>query len=197
MANRRREERPGSPGTTFPDRKVNKPRGRASMSGGAAATRPMGRYGDVVRSRDDILSGLVATKMESGMPVSGKRHVAPQPIVAPEGAMFAGQQAPGVRFRANEQMPYTVESGDTLTSIAQGAPNRPNRTNLLQSIWNWATPASMFPDNLRFEGNPMGLEQALYEIGQMNDLGTYLQPGQSLNLPQGMGYNIWGNPTRG
>jgi hypothetical protein len=55
----------------------------------------------------------------------------------------------------------------------------------------------MFPDSMRFEGNPIGLEQALYEIRQMNDLGTYLQPGQSLNLPQGMGYNIWGKPTRG
>ena len=105
-----------------------------------------GRYGDVVRSRDDMLKGLAAAKMESGMPVSGKRHVAPQPVVAPEGTMFSGQQAPGVRFRANDQMPYTVESGDTLTSIVQNAPNRPNRTNLLQSIWNMATPASRFPE---------------------------------------------------
>jgi hypothetical protein len=155
------------------------------------------RYGDVVRSRDDIIKGLAAAKMESGMPVSGKRHVAPQPVVAPKGTMFAGQQAPGVRFRASEQMPYTVKSGDTLTSIVQDAPNRPNRTNLLQSLWNLATPASMFPDSMRFEGNPIGLEQALYEIRQMNDLDRYLQPGQSLNLPQGMGHNIWGRPTRG
>ena len=153
------------------------------------------RYGDVVRSRNDMVKGLAAAKMESDMPMGRKRSVVPQPLVAPESTMFAGQQAPGVRFRANDQMPYTVERGDTLTSIVQNAPNRPNRTNLLQSIWNMATPASRFPDSLRFEGNPIGLEQALYEIKQMNDLGRYLQPGQRLNLPQGMGYNILGNPT--
>ena len=156
------------------------------------------RYGDVVRSRDDIMKGLAAAKMESGMPVSGKRHVAPQPVVAPEGTMFAGQEAPGVRFRASEQMPYTVERGDTLTSIVQSAPNRPNRTNLLQSIWNMATPASMFPDSMRFQGSPMDLNRAIWEIQMLNNMpNSNIVPSQSLRLPQGMGHNIWGKPTRG
>ena len=198
----------------------------------------MSRYGDVVRSRNDVLAGLAAIQgrmpMHAGpeshrdnpelkskgsgststdrrvppgrgrqvapTPMSkrdGKRSVAPQTVIGPEGTMYEGMQAPGVRFMANDQMPYIVQSGDTLTSIVQNAPHRPNRTNLLQSLLNWATPEEMFPDSLRFEGNPISLDQALYEIRQMNDLDRFLQRSQRLNLPQGMGHNIWGKPTRG
>ena len=105
----------------------------------------------------------------------GKRTVAPQTVIGPEGTMYEGMEAPGVRFMANDQMPYTVESGDSLTKIVQNAPDRPNRKNLVENLISWGSPewADFIPFNERLrnlEGAPMDLGRAIWEIMQLNNM---------------------------
>ena len=206
-----------------------------------------GRYGNVVRNKDEMLAGLAAiqdvmmdpvarvrpsprmhagpeshrdnpelkskgsgsTSTDRRVPPGRGRQVAPTPMskrdgkrtVVPQTVTYEGMEAPGVRFMANDQMPYIVEDRDTLTSIVQNAPYRPNRKNLVESIISWGSPewADFIPFNERLrnlEGAPMDLGRAIWEIKQLNNMeNSNITPSQRLNLPQGMGHNIWGKPA--
>ena len=130
MARRDQDKYSGRGGTTFPDRKVNRPRGRGSMSGGVAATSPEARRRDMGSgSANSSFYGqnVMGDPRNQGAPRTRKREEVRDPVtgsrmaVSRQGTGHYGRGQREVVGQPTEQpiaiLSNPVDRGNMLTDI--------------------------------------------------------------------------------